>query len=87
MGRVEGIVARAGLQDERRWCRPGSTTIPSIRLADRYSIVSTPTLAFAPTSAIVLAPTFHDKCDSEVRGRGAVSNNDWQVLFGLRAKF
>ena len=60
---------------------------PAVDRIDRYTIVSTSTLAAALTSAIALTATFHDTYDSEARGRGAASNNDGQMLFGVRAEF
>ena len=41
----------------------------------------------ALTSTVALTATFHDTYDSEARSRGAVSNNDGQMLFGVRAEF
>ena len=52
----------------------------------RYTIVSTSTLAAALTSAVALTATVHDTYDSEARSRGARSNNDGLLLFGIRAE-
>lgn len=60
---------------------------PAVDRIDRYTIVSTSTLAAALTSTVALTATFHDTYDSEARSRGAVSNNDGQMLFGVRAEF
>ena len=60
---------------------------PAVDRVDWYTIVSTSTLAAALTSAVALTATFHDTYDSEARGRGAISNNDGQLLFGVRAEF
>lgn len=60
---------------------------PTVDRIDRYTIVSTSTLAAALTSAVALTAMFHDTYDSEARSRGAVSHNDGQMLFGVRAEF
>lgn len=60
---------------------------PAIDRIDRYTIVSTSTIAAALTSTLALTATFHDTYDSEARSRGAISNNDGQLLFGVRAEF
>jgi hypothetical protein len=60
---------------------------PAVDRIDRYTIVSTSTLAAALTSTVALTASFHDTYDSEARSRGAVSNNDGQLLFGVRAEF
>jgi hypothetical protein len=53
----------------------------------RYTVSSTTTLAGSLTSKLSLTATFHDTYDSEARARGARSNNDGQLLFGLSATF
>jgi len=60
---------------------------PAVDRIDRYTIVSTSTLAAALTSTVAFTVTIHDTYDSEARSRGAVSNNDGQLLFGVRAEF
>ncbi len=59
---------------------------PSIDRVARYTIESTTTLAMAMTEIIAFTATLHDTYDSEARGRGARSNNDGQILFGIRAE-
>jgi hypothetical protein len=43
-------------------------------------------LAMAMTTS-AFKTTFHDTYDSEARGRGARSDNDGQILSGVRAEF
>lgn len=60
---------------------------PAVDRVDRYTINSTTTLAADMTKAIALTITLHDTYDSEARGRGALENNDGQLVFGVRARF
>jgi hypothetical protein len=60
---------------------------PSVARMGRFTVNSTTSLAASLTSTISLTVTFQDTYDSEARGRGARSNNDGQLLFGLRAGF
>jgi len=60
---------------------------PSVERASKYTMNSTTTLATTVTSKLSLTFTFHDNYDSESRSRGARSNNDGQLLFGLAASF
>lgn len=60
---------------------------PTIDRAARYTMESTTTLAVPLRSAIELTFTHRERLDSEARDRGAPSNRDGQMLFGLRATF
>ena len=60
---------------------------PSVERLGRFTINSTTSLAANLTSAMALTITFQDTYDSEARSRGARSNNDGQLLFGIRAGF
>lgn len=60
---------------------------PALDQIDRYTVSSTTTLAGSLTSKLALTVTLHDTYDSEARARGARSNNDGQLLFGLSATF
>ena len=60
---------------------------PAIDQVDRYTVNSTTTLGASLTSKLSLTFTLHDMYDSESRARGARSNNDGQLLFGLSAAF
>ena len=60
---------------------------PSVERMGRFTVNSTTALAASLTSAVALTITFQDTYDSEARGRGARSNNDGQLLFGIRAGF
>lgn len=60
---------------------------PSVDRMSRFTVNSTTTLAADLTSTVALTVTLHDTYDSEARRRGARSNNDGQLLFGVRAGF
>ena len=60
---------------------------PALEQIDRYTINSTTTFGINLTQKLALTFTFHDTYDSESRGRGARSNNDGQLLFGVNARF
>jgi hypothetical protein len=60
---------------------------PAIDQLDRYTVNSTTTLAASLTTKLSLTFAVHDMYDSESRARGARSNNDGQLLFGLSATF
>jgi hypothetical protein len=52
-----------------------------------YTVNSTTTVAASLTTRTSLTITFHDTYDSDARARGARTNNDGQLLFGLSAAF
>lgn len=60
---------------------------PTIDRAARYTMESTSTLAVPLRSALELTVTHRERLDSEARDRGALSNRDGQLLFGVRATF
>jgi hypothetical protein len=60
---------------------------PTIDRAARYTMESTSSLAVPLRSALELTVTHRERLDSEARDRGALSNRDGQLLFGLRATF
>jgi hypothetical protein len=60
---------------------------PRVDDLSHYTINSTTTLAAGLTAKTSLTITFHDSYDSDSRARGARSNNDGQLLFGLSAAF
>lgn len=60
---------------------------PSLRNPSRFTIASTTTLGFDLTHTLALTLSLQDNYDSEARTRGARSNNDGQLLFGLRAAY
>jgi hypothetical protein len=53
----------------------------------RYTAETTTGLAVTLNASLALTVTLQDRYDSEARGRGASSNHDGQLLFGVRAKF
>jgi hypothetical protein len=57
---------------------------PVVNAPGRYTITSTSVGAFSFNKAVALTLTFTDNFDSEARGRGAPSNNDGSLLFGIR---
>lgn len=60
---------------------------PAVDRPGRYTIDSNTALAVTMTRALALTATLRERYDSEARGRGARSNHDGQVLFGVRATF
>jgi hypothetical protein len=60
---------------------------PTVGRTERFTVNSTTSLAANVTSTVALTVTFQDSYDSEARRRGARSNNDGQLLFGVRAGF
>lgn len=60
---------------------------PQVAHASRYTIRSMTTVAASLTSRTSLTLTFNDVYDSESRERGARTNNDGQLLFGVNAAF
>lgn len=60
---------------------------PTVGRTERFTVNSTTSLAANVTSAVALTVTLQDSYDSEARRRGARSNNDGQLLFGVRAGF
>jgi len=78
-----------GRRQITKTARFSHTTFYQPRVDDlsHYTINSTTTLAASLTPKTSLTITFHDSYDSDARARGARSNNDGQLLFGLSAAF
>ncbi|MBL0940163.1 MAG: DUF481 domain-containing protein [Gemmatimonadaceae bacterium] len=60
---------------------------PTVDRLARYTMESTTSLAVPLRSAMELTFTHRERLDSEARDRGAPSNRDGQLLFGLRVAF
>jgi hypothetical protein len=60
---------------------------PSVRAMRHFTFTSTTTLAFDLNKTFALTSSLYDTYDSEARRRGARSNNDGQLLLGLRARY
>jgi hypothetical protein len=60
---------------------------PVIDAPGRFTIVSTSSGSFDLNAAVALMLSFVDNYDSEARGRGAPTNNDGSLMFGVRGKF
>lgn len=60
---------------------------PIVNAPAQYTITSTSVGAYSLTSAVALTLTFTDNYDSQARLRGAPSNNDGALLFGIRSTF
>lgn len=60
---------------------------PEFRALHRYTASANVALTYKLAKALGLKASFVDNYDSEARGRGARSNNDGDVLFGLAATF
>lgn len=60
---------------------------PTMGRLGRYTAEATTTLAVPLRSAVELTISHRERLDSEARDRGASSNRDGQLLFGVRAAF
>lgn len=60
---------------------------PEVRAIDRFTFTSRTSVAFSMTSTLAFQGSFLDNYDSEARARGARSNNDGELLFGLAVTF
>lgn len=60
---------------------------PFVNAPAQYTITSTSVGSYAITKAVGLALTFTDNYDSQARLRGAPTNNDGSLLFGVRGTF
>lgn len=60
---------------------------PTFDRLGRYTMESTTSLAVPLRSAMELTLTHRERLDSEAKDRGAPSNRDGQLLFGLRVAF
>lgn len=60
---------------------------PTVDGASRYTFEATTTLAVPVASRTEFTVTHRERLDSEARDRGAPSNRDGQLLFGIRSSF
>ncbi len=60
---------------------------PTVNAPSRYTVDSNTQLALGLGRAVALTATLRERYDSEARRRGARSNHDGQLLFGVRATF
>ncbi|MEO6445655.1 MAG: DUF481 domain-containing protein [Gemmatimonadaceae bacterium] len=60
---------------------------PSVNRLSRYTADSNTSLDIIVTKQLSGTVSLRDRYDSEARGRGARSNHDGQLLFGVRAGF
>jgi hypothetical protein len=61
---------------------------PAVRaIAERYTVDANTALEAALTPVLSLTGTLRHRYDSEARRRGAASNADGQLLFGVRGRF
>ncbi len=60
---------------------------PRFNVPSQYTITSTSVGSFAINKAVALTLTFNDNFDSQARQRGAPTNNDGSLLFGVRGTF
>jgi hypothetical protein len=60
---------------------------PTVGNLPQYTMNTTTTLAVQLRQWLALTVTLNDLYDSEARMRGAVSNHDGHVLFGVQAKY
>lgn len=73
--------------DERVHFTQVSFYQPSVKAMRHFTFTSTTTLAFDLNKTLSLTSSLYETYDSEARGRGARSNNDGQLLLGLRARY
>jgi hypothetical protein len=80
--------ARARRQLDPRW-RLSHVTFwqPTVNRPARFTVETTTELANALRAGLELTASLRDRYDREARRRGARSNHDGQLLFGLRARF
>ncbi len=60
---------------------------PEVSELERFTLTSRTSLAYKMTTTLALQASFLDNYDSEARDRGARSNNDGELLFGVAATF
>ncbi|MEO6877995.1 MAG: DUF481 domain-containing protein, partial [Gemmatimonadaceae bacterium] len=60
---------------------------PRFNVPSQYTITSTSVGSFSINKAVALTLTFNDNFDSQARARGAPTNNDGSLLFGVRGTF
>lgn len=60
---------------------------PEVRNLESFTVNSTSELSFAVRQSTSLTVSYQTLYDSAARGRGARSNNDAQVLFGIKTTF
>jgi hypothetical protein len=60
---------------------------PEVRELDRFTFTSRTAVAYKVATRLALQASFLDNYDSEARERGARSNNDGELLFGMAATF
>lgn len=60
---------------------------PIFNAPSRYTVTSTSAGSYALNKTMALTLTFTDNYDNQARGRGAPTNNDGSLLFGIRANF
>jgi hypothetical protein len=60
---------------------------PALRALAQYTVTSTTVGSVAINKSLALTLTFTDNYDSQAKMRGAPTNNDGSLLFGIRASF
>lgn len=60
---------------------------PVFNRPGRYTVTSTSVGSYSLNKAVALTLTFVDNFDSQARSRGAPTNNDGSLLFGVRGAF
>jgi hypothetical protein len=60
---------------------------PTVDAPGRYTVETTTVLAVPLRSGLELTGTLRERYDSEARRRGARSDHDGQLLFGVRTSF
>ena len=60
---------------------------PAFRALAQYTVTSTSVASLAVNKALAFTLTFTDNYDSQAVSRGAPTNNDGSLLFGIRASY
>lgn len=78
---------RRAMDDEALVFTSETSYRPELDAPGRFTLDSVSSIAYALSDDLSLKLTFVDEYDSEAEARGARSNNDGQILFGLLSTF
>lgn len=81
------LKVRRTLADEGVVFNSETSYRPEFDAFDRFTLSSTSSLSYALSDDLSMKVSFIDNYDSEAEARGARSNNDGQITFGLLSSF
>jgi hypothetical protein len=88
LGRWTGeIKFRRSFSEERAVFQAGADYNPGFRRFDNFTVEAESSLAFRLSEIVSLRLSVEDNYDNKAKDRGALSNNDGRVLFGVLASF